>query len=497
VVGLGGGGWFTLATSNSAAVVPVSLVNQSLERTLQVCESDSARRWYRGELRAVDSAGAQRTVNAVPLDNYLRGVVPQESPPSWGGLGCTSGGCRGQRALEVQAVAARSYALAENRYPFAKTCDSVSCQVYRGRRARSAGGTETAYEWPQTDAAVATTSGTIRVIGGAPARTEFSSSSGGHTAGGTFPAVVDDGDDVSLNPNHDWTTPLARSAIELSYGRGTLQSIRVAARTPADGGRRVQTIELAFSGGTVLESGDAFRTRFGLKSTWFTPFFGAPETLGVRRGQTWYLRYSMTTGASDASFPYGPAGAPVAGDWNGDGRAGIGVRAGSTWYLKQVPGPGLADIEIDYGLASDVPVVGDWDGDGDDTPGVFRNGAWHLRNSASGGPADISFSYGLASDVPVVGDWDGDGIDSVGVYRNGTFLLRDALSAGVSQRTVDTGSPGGTATAGDWNGDGIATVGRYDNGMLRWWSANLTGASTSTMAFGTAGDIPLAGAWVT
>ena len=62
------------------------------------------------------------------MDDYLRGVVPRESPASWGDA---SGG-KGMAALQAQAVAARSYAAAQNRYSWAQTCDYQNCQVYGG-----------------------------------------------------------------------------------------------------------------------------------------------------------------------------------------------------------------------------------------------------------------------------------------------------------------------------------------------------------------------------
>ncbi|HLH47622.1 MAG TPA: SpoIID/LytB domain-containing protein, partial [Acidimicrobiales bacterium] len=46
------------------------------------------------------------TWNVVPLEEYLQGVIPAESPASWGSA---SGG---EAALQAQAVAARAYALA-------------------------------------------------------------------------------------------------------------------------------------------------------------------------------------------------------------------------------------------------------------------------------------------------------------------------------------------------------------------------------------------------
>ncbi len=83
-------------------------------------------------------------------------------------------------ALEAQAVAARSYAMAEggesgNRFGFAKTCDTTSCQVYGG-----AGLGGASREAPTTDMAVVHTANVVRRFGNDTlARTEFSSSTGG------------------------------------------------------------------------------------------------------------------------------------------------------------------------------------------------------------------------------------------------------------------------------------------------------------------------------
>ena len=55
---------------------------------------------YRGALTLRANNGAMMVINAVPLESYLYGVVPQEAIPSWPAA-----------ALEAQAVAARTYAL--------------------------------------------------------------------------------------------------------------------------------------------------------------------------------------------------------------------------------------------------------------------------------------------------------------------------------------------------------------------------------------------------
>src|SRR3546814_11243352 len=77
------------------------------------------------------------------------------------------------------------------------------------------------------DAVVRETSGEVRVRGAELVRTEFHASSGGWTAGGTFPAVIDVGDAVPANPHRRWTTLIDRSAIEGRYELGRLHAIPV------------------------------------------------------------------------------------------------------------------------------------------------------------------------------------------------------------------------------------------------------------------------------
>jgi SpoIID/LytB domain protein len=251
------------------------------QNMIQLCEPASTTRWLRGALRAVDNSGSQRTVNLLGTDAYLRGSVPRESPASWGDMG----GGKGIEALKTQAVAARSYATSENRYAYAKTCDTTVCQVYKGR-AEQVGTTFRDLEDPRSDAAIAQTAGQVRMLSGKVAHAEYSSSTGGYTAGGVFPAVPDDGDAVSINPNHNWTTTIPASTIEGKYQKGTFLSATVLQRNGlgADGGR-VTKLHLEFTGGAVDVSGTDFQAAMGLKSDWFTPsqsglVFGGWEGFG-------------------------------------------------------------------------------------------------------------------------------------------------------------------------------------------------------------------------
>ncbi|HEU4390522.1 MAG TPA: SpoIID/LytB domain-containing protein, partial [Blastocatellia bacterium] len=126
-------------------------------------------RSYRGEIEvAVNRRGLLNVVNVVPLEDYLRGVVPSEiSPTSFPEL----------EALKAQAIAARTYAVARSATPglykdegFDLTDDARS-QVYGGYSA----------EHPLTNRAVEETRGLVATYGGKPIEALYTSTCGGHT----------------------------------------------------------------------------------------------------------------------------------------------------------------------------------------------------------------------------------------------------------------------------------------------------------------------------
>ena len=257
--------------------------------TVGLCEPRSASanqvRYYRGIVRAMNNTkNENRTINIARLDDYLRGVVPRESPASWGD---TAGGA-GMNALRAQAVAARSYSVTENRYAgLAKTCDTQDCQVYGGAALRtSVNASPTVLESANTDRAVAETTGVvIRNPKGNVVRTEFSSSNGGRTAGGEFPALADEGDISANSSLMIWTRAFSAAQIVAKYPQvGVLTSVT----TTNDGlggdfGGYTLDVTIAGTSGSVKVSGWAFRTAFGLPAPWFgaTPVFGAPLEAGV------------------------------------------------------------------------------------------------------------------------------------------------------------------------------------------------------------------------
>lgn len=266
VAGGCGGPWQAQGPARSQVDVSTS-GGSGLDGLVQLCTSAGVR-GYEGFFRVVPSPEGQQTVNYVPLDGYLRGVVPRESPASWADLG----GGAGMNALQAQAVAARSYALSSQWRSWAMTCDTINCQVYGGAWFTPAGGARRSLYDARSDRAVSSTTGEVRRgAAGRIARTEFSASTGGYTAGGAFPAVRDDGDGIVANPNRSWTLQQTLTQVSARLGVGEVRGIRVTGRTGLgpDGGRVTQVTVDTASGVKTL-TGAQVRSRLGLKSDWFT-----------------------------------------------------------------------------------------------------------------------------------------------------------------------------------------------------------------------------------
>lgn len=477
--------WTTTIT-DSRMTSSVAVPGSDLQAMLSLCTATGTAQ-YRGELSVLWVNGSQRTVNTLGMEDYLRGVVPRESPASWG----DAAGGRGIEALKAQAVAARSYAWSEARSSYAKTCDTTACQVYGG-----AGVNLTPSEDRRTDAAVTATAGVVLRSGsGAIVRTEFSASTGGHTAGGQFPAVPDDGDTAS--PYHNWTTSVPATAIAGAYGVGELTDIRVTARNGlgADGGRATQVV-IAGTAKTVTVSGADVRTKLGLKSDWFTPAFtsGGPAAAPVQ--PVVYQGSGNVPGASAKGVAFGQRGdVPLACDWNGDGVSTLGVFRAGTFFVTDQPDSGIAQTVFGFGQAGDQPVCGDWDGNGTETVGVYRGGSVFLRNSNSTGIADGRYAFGQSGDRLVAGDWNGDGFDTVGVWRAGLFYLTNSNLRPTTDATIPYGDRADLPTVGDWDGNGTDTIGVFRGGTFLIRNSNTVGTAEMSVAFGDRGDKPLPGRW--
>ena len=194
-------------------------------------------------------------VQAIPLEQYVRGVVAAEMPSTWPAA-----------ALEAQAIASRTYALTSDAggSKFDVYSDTRS-QVYEGAAA----------ETPASNAAVAATAGQIVTYDGKPATTYFFASSGGHTEDvqnvfeGSEPSPWLQGvsDPYETTASHWRYTLTDRTAAARLSGlfKGTLRGIEVLRRGVSP---RIVLAAVLGSGGDTHVSGATLEYRLGLPSTW-------------------------------------------------------------------------------------------------------------------------------------------------------------------------------------------------------------------------------------
>ena len=301
---------------------------------------------YRGQIEVDVVDGKLRAINVVALDDYLYGVVPAEMPSTWAAP-----------ALEAQAVASRSYALATRKVaaPFDVYADTRS-QAYLG----------VSHETAATNAAVDATEGQVVMYGGKIASTFFFSSSGGETdsiasAWGVAPVpylvAVPDPWDV-LSPYHDWG-PVPVSARTFAKALGVKGPVLDLQTTLDPAGRvsRVSVVDapqLALASAAASTppsfSGAAVSAALGLRSTWFSvstmslqqPAPVAPVPYGSSITLTGFVR--GLTGVSLEERPFG-------GSWGLVGP--VTPAADGSLLLPETPA-----VTTDYRLALPNAAVG-------------------------------------------------------------------------------------------------------------------------------------------
>ncbi len=217
-------------------------------------------RRFRGKIIVDVPSKKLRAINVLPLQQYLYGVVPAEMPSAWL-----------PAALEAQAVAARSYALASRQAgaPFDVYADGRS-QAYLGVSA----------ETPAGKQAVDVTAGEVLLYNGDVADTFFSSSTGGWTqsAADAFgapgrPYLVSVRDPYdSISPYHNWG-PVPVTAKTLGSALGVVGRI-VDATVKRNASRRVKTLKvMSLSRGSQLTAtvgGATVASALALRSSWFS-----------------------------------------------------------------------------------------------------------------------------------------------------------------------------------------------------------------------------------
>jgi stage II sporulation protein D len=204
---------------------------------------------YRGSLRLEVErvGGAPRLLNHVSIEDYLLGVVPGEMPERFG-----------LEALKAQAVAARSYALAEYGRLGRVFADTRS-QVYGGR----------GMEASLASRAVRETEGEVLMSGTRIVKAFYSSTCGGRTApaGSVFddaaPGVMERAvtcPDCRSSPNYSWLRRFTaeRVCAAANLPAAPLESVTT---TPETLPERVQTVTVRAGGEEVTLPAALFRER--------------------------------------------------------------------------------------------------------------------------------------------------------------------------------------------------------------------------------------------
>ena len=223
---------------------------------------------YRGTVEVtVNRKGTLTAVNILDLETYLRGVVPLEI-----------GKLKDPQieALKAQAVAARTYAIANlgrRRDLGFDLYSTVADQVYEGFSA----------EWTVADRAIAETRGMVAIYDGKPIDAFYSSTCGGETesienAWGSRPVpylrnVRDrdgrSGDFCRNSPVYKWRVEWNRKTLEnilanrlpgldrSKAGEFSLRDMDVRKRSPSG---RVQVLEIKSNQGMTILRGDKIRS---------------------------------------------------------------------------------------------------------------------------------------------------------------------------------------------------------------------------------------------
>ena len=223
-------------------------------------------RRYRGALELRHKSGGLTAVNIVPVDDYLRSVVPEEMPVDWPA-----------EAIKAQSVAARSFALASRGRHSSECydlCTTTHCQLYTG----------TAAEKSASNAAIKATRGEVLTYGGKPIEALFHTDSGGMTENsedvwGSHVPYLRAAKDTPAK-TMPWTKTISRADLErkLAAKGHDIGKVRSVALSPLAIGRaakdrtasgRVKTMTVKGTKGTATLSGTTWRSLLGLKSTLF------------------------------------------------------------------------------------------------------------------------------------------------------------------------------------------------------------------------------------
>jgi stage II sporulation protein D len=210
---------------------------------------------YRGSLQVKAKPAGLMAVNVLPLDRYLRGVVPWEVPRGWHA-----------QTYEAQAVAARSYTLAT-------VHPNADFDLYPDQRSQMYGGIRA--ERAETNVAIGATAGQVLVWDDRIIPAYYFSTSGGRTSSihdawprsRQVPYLVSVSDPYDyLSPHHVWPTQVLSAA---SVGRALHLSGVTDIQVVENSSGRAEAVRVQAARGWKRFPGQTIRKKFKLGSTDF------------------------------------------------------------------------------------------------------------------------------------------------------------------------------------------------------------------------------------
>jgi stage II sporulation protein D len=330
------------------------LVHAVYPKTQSSCKHAHTARFrarYPGAL-SVKSAddGTLSLVVTLPFEKYLEGIA--EMPPSWP-----------PAALEAQAIAARSYALAHINWSgqadaevAQPICATTSCQVYGGIHVPPTPGIARWY------AAVRNTEGKVLLYSGSPADTVYYSTSNGHTYGndqvfGSAPLpylrpVVERDDGASPTSHWHVTIPFGQLATFLSADGVWPDGARITSARSVG-----SNVHVAGGGHSTSIDSATFRDAVNSWAPCLMPGRYPTGVLPATIPSGWSTVGSDKAGARITGRGWGHGVGMV--QWGANGKAKQGWSADRilAYYYggltpQQYPEPGLIHVIVASGLAS-------------------------------------------------------------------------------------------------------------------------------------------------
>ncbi|HET8815131.1 MAG TPA: SpoIID/LytB domain-containing protein [Solirubrobacterales bacterium] len=213
---------------------------------------------FRGALETVPTesqAGSLNVVNALAIEQYAKGVMSNEVPPSWP-----------MEELKAHAVAVRSIAITGD-------VGGNGFDLYSDTRSQVYEGLES--EYASTNAAVAATRGQVVIYDGEVAQTLYSACSGGHTEsavnvfGGSVPYLVGVPDPYDYYcPLHKWKLEFTGPEISSRLGaylKGRLKRVVI---TETGVSPRIITAKLIGTAGVSTVTGSQLSVALDGYDTW-------------------------------------------------------------------------------------------------------------------------------------------------------------------------------------------------------------------------------------